>query len=76
VPPTHRETMQAYDEAMRRFEATLQALGEAVCALWIQLLQAGPSDPQLMRGTEILVFVTKHLQTLINIMERHRDPRR
>jgi hypothetical protein len=65
--------MQAYAEAMRRFDATLQALGEAVCALWLALLQAGPSDPQLVRGTEVLVFVTTHLQTLINVMERHHE---
>jgi hypothetical protein len=74
--PTHREAIQAYDEAMRRFEATLQEFGSAIDTLWMAPLQAGPSDTQLALGTEVLVFVTQHLQTLIHVMERHHESQR
>jgi hypothetical protein len=76
VPPTHRETVEAYDEAMRRFEATWQEFGRAVETLWLALCQAGPSDIQLARATEVLVFLTKHLQTLLDVMERDHESQR
>jgi hypothetical protein len=73
VPPTHAETVQAHNDALRHFEATHQAFGRAVERLWTRLLQAGPSDRQLRISTEVLVYLTRHLQTLINVMERHHD---
>jgi hypothetical protein len=73
--PTHRETVQAYNEAMRRFEATLQAFGSAIETLWLALRQGGPSDTQLALGTEVLVSVTQHLRTLINMMARQHEAR-
>jgi hypothetical protein len=58
---------------MRRFEATLQEFGSAVDTLWMALRQAGPSDTQLALGTEVLVSLTQHLQTLIDILARHNE---
>jgi hypothetical protein len=73
VAPPHTETVQAHSDAMRHFEATHQAFGRAVDDLWTRLHQAGPSDLQLRFSTEVLVYVTQHLQTLIDVMERHPD---
>jgi hypothetical protein len=71
VPPSHADIVQAHLEATRRFQATYHAFGDAVTQLWLALQLAHPNDTQLTIGTRTLVHLTQHLQTLIDVMERH-----
>jgi hypothetical protein len=70
MPPTHRDTLQAYDEAMRRFDATWQAC--ALVLLGLSLLGTGAlwwqhaAQLQALRATmRTLTAQTQALEALL-----------